>query len=99
MSSPRLPLDRPFVGTCAFCRDGILRYWTCSCCSELSVRCNVCGSLWKESLAAQTGKQASGKFPECPKCFGNLLDGHESDCREINANGLIDTIVGYYDSD
>ena len=99
MSISRIPVERPFLGTCPFCRDGILRYWTCKCCTELCILCSRCDCIWKDRLPAVTGKQPDGEFPKCLRCSGNLTDGHESNMNEINVNGLADTVVGFYDGD
>jgi len=91
--------DRPYVGACPFCGNGILRYWTCKNCSSLLVICNECDLIWKDAAAAAEHREADGTFPDCPNCPATLADGHESSDEEIAANGLDETIAGYYDGE
>lgn len=84
---------RPFIGKCAFCGDGMLRFWCID--RKLVALCDECELQWDNvrAVAEVPESSATGTFDE--SVIGT--DHHPATHDEIVAAGFDDVIAGYSD--
>ena len=62
--------ERPFIGSCSFCGDGLIRFYRCTTCDEVVALCDECELMWVdiESLAEDQNLSSDTSFPQSPSC-------------------------------
>lgn len=62
--------ERPFIGSCGFCGDGLLRFVQCETCDEVVALCDECELMWSDipGLADDANLSSDSSFPRCPHC-------------------------------
>ena len=62
--------ERPYIESCGFCGDGLLRFYRCETCDDVVVLCDECELMWIdiEGLAADQNLPSDTSFPQCPSC-------------------------------
>ena len=80
----------PYVRTCGFCEDGLLRFWISSNEKRIVALCDECELYWNDILAVYDDEftPSSGAFPALK---GEWRAGTRDDVKE---NGLDDYVRG-----
>lgn len=62
--------ERPFIESCTFCGNGLLRFHRCKTCDEIVALCDECELMWVdiEQLAEDQNLSSDTSFPQCPSC-------------------------------
>lgn len=62
--------ERPFLGNCSFCGDGLLRFLQCETCEQVVVLCDECELMWADVQAVSDDANLSSdsNYPTCPYC-------------------------------
>jgi hypothetical protein len=82
---------RPFIGECAFCGKGLLRFWLIN--EELAVLCDECELYWTDiaAVADDPNTPATGTLDTSP-----LAEPHRAaTAEEIADADFADFISGY----
>ncbi len=80
----------PYVRTCGFCENGLLRFWISSDEKRIVALCDECELYWDDILAVYDDEftPSSGAFPALK---GEWRAGTRDDVKE---NGLDDCVRG-----
>ena len=91
--------ERPYIESCAFCGDGLLRFYRCLTCDEIVALCDECELMWQdiESLSQDPNISADTSYPQCPWCgemdaeFENvtMLELEDEDLRQFSTGESI----------
>ncbi len=62
--------ERPFIDSCSFCGDGLLRFRRCATCDDIVALCDECELMWFdiEALSEDANLSSDTSFPQCPSC-------------------------------
>ena len=62
--------ESPYIVSCSFCENGLLRPTRCGSCDGTVAICDECELIWKsiESVYRDPKVKSDGAFPECPNC-------------------------------
>lgn len=62
--------ERPFIESCGFCANGLLRFLRCSTCDEIVAFCDECELMWKDvgEVSEDPNLPSDSNFPTCPAC-------------------------------
>ena len=82
---------KPFIGECAFCGQGMLRFWFVN--GKLSVLCDECELRWDDirAVAKEPKTPASGTFDEDHSGLTHRAATNE----EIRDSEFAELIAGY----
>lgn len=58
----------PYVSSCGFCGDGLLRLFRCASCDGVVTTCDECELTWVNLSKAPCGTGSDATFPKCPHC-------------------------------
>lgn len=88
----------PYVGTCRFCGNGLLRLWVNATEKKAVAVCDECELLWDDPVAA-SGKaklKASGNFSSISseKTRGKIA-WRKATAKDVAALGLEEQVKGY----
>lgn len=61
---------RPYIESCSFCGDGLLRFYRCTSCDEIVALCDECELMWQdiEGLSDDPNLSSDTSYPQCPSC-------------------------------
>ncbi len=62
--------EQPYLRSCPFCGDGLLRLYRCGRCGAVVAMCDECELIWRDlAKVRRRGKpQSDAAFPACPAC-------------------------------
>lgn len=62
--------EHPFIASCSFCGDGLLRFLQCKTCNHIVALCDECELMWSDIPAISDDANLSSDtcFPMCPYC-------------------------------
>ena len=62
--------ERPYIDSCSFCGDGLLRFLRCKNCETVVVLCDECELMWSDVKAVSEDANLSSDsgYPRCPHC-------------------------------
>ncbi|MFO0911731.1 MAG: hypothetical protein U0795_02135 [Pirellulales bacterium] len=60
----------PYLGSCHFCGQGLLRFWQCGQCGTVLAMCDECELIWRDltQVSREPATKADGVYPMCPVC-------------------------------
>lgn len=62
--------ERPYIESCGFCGDGLLRFHRCTSCDQIVALCDECELMWQDiaALSEDPALPSDTAFPQCPAC-------------------------------
>lgn len=62
--------ERPFIGSCGFCSDGLLRFLQCDTCENVVALCDECELMWSDipGVSDDANLSSDTSYPNCPSC-------------------------------
>ncbi len=80
----------PYLRSCPFCGDGLLRLCRCGCCDAVVAICDECELIWRDvARASRSAKpESDAAFPACPACDAQRVKWFRLDKAEIRDAGL-----------
>ena len=62
--------ERPYIESCGFCGNGLLRFYRCRTCDTIVALCDECELMWHDiALVSQDPNLSSDtSYPQCPSC-------------------------------
>lgn len=62
--------ERPFICSCSFCGDGLLRMLECSTCDSTVALCDECELMWADipAVSDDSNLSSDSSYPRCPSC-------------------------------
>lgn len=62
--------EQPYLRSCPFCGDGLLRLYRCGRCGTVVAMCDECELLWRDvaELSRSAKPKSDAAFPACPAC-------------------------------
>lgn len=90
------PPGEPYVQSCGFCHDGLVRLFFCCECFVVTAICDECELLWSdiEKIAADPCASTDDAFPRCPSCNATEAGWRRLTRDEILARGFGKFIAG-----
>ncbi len=88
--------ERPYITSCSFCHDGLLRFSRCSNCDEIVAVCDECELMWEniEQLSHDPNCASDSNYPQCPSCGERHARWTTPSIEEIEENGLAEYFEG-----
>lgn len=88
--------ERPYVRSCTFCGDGLLRMFQCLNCQSVSVICDECELLWSspQLAAADPPVKADGNYPACKTCSTQYAPWQVMTAQDIQQAELDSFVAG-----
>ena len=61
---------RPYIESCTFCGNGLLRFRRCTNCDEIVALCDECELMWRDidQLSHNSNLPSDTSWPQCPSC-------------------------------
>ena len=61
---------KPYIESCSFCGDGLLRFYRCEVCDDIVALCDECELMWRDiaMLSDDPNLSSDTSFPQCPSC-------------------------------
>ena len=80
----------PYLRSCPFCGDGLLRLYRCGRCDAVVAMCDECELIWRDVARASRSAElkSDAAFPACPACDAQRVKWFRLDRGEIRAAGL-----------
>ena len=90
-----LRYESPYVASCRFCEQGLLRLTRCDSCKSIVAMCDECELIWNDVAAVRehTGLEASSSFPHCATCNEDVRWTRLS-LEEVKEAGLKRFVIG-----
>ena len=62
--------EHPFIGSCSFCGDGLLRFLQCGTCEQVVALCDECELMWSDiaGVSHDANLSSDSSYPRCPHC-------------------------------
>ena len=60
----------PYIETCSFCGNGLLRFRRCQTCDSIVALCDECELMWSdiEGVFQDSNLSSDSLWPQCPSC-------------------------------
>lgn len=60
----------PYISSCEFCEQGLVRIASCHNCEDLVAICDECEAVWAspQAIADDAGAPTNAQHPDCPHC-------------------------------
>lgn len=60
----------PYIESCSFCGNGLLRFRRCLTCDDVVAVCDECELMWQDiaALSQDPNSSADSAYPQCPAC-------------------------------
>lgn len=82
--------ESPYIVSCSFCENGLLRPMRCESCRQAAAICDECELIWKSipSVYRHPEEKSDGAFPECPNCQAKIPKWTRLDSEQLAESGL-----------
>ena len=82
--------ERPYIESCSFCGDGLIRFYRCQSCDAIVALCDECELMWQdiETLSVDPNLPADTTFPCCPACGSDSTEWTQPTPAEIEEQDL-----------
>ena len=82
--------ELPYLRSCPFCGDGLLRLYRCGRCNAVVAICDECELIWRDVAAAsrRAKPKSDAAFPACPACDTKRVKWFRLNKAEIHEAGL-----------
>ncbi len=82
--------SRPYIETCTFCGNGLLRFYRCSNCDEIVAVCDECELMWCdiEGVYRDPNLSSDSSWPQCPSCGMPEAEYEKVTARELEERDL-----------
>ena len=88
--------ERPYIGSCAFCGDGLLRFQRCLNCAEIVAMCDECELMWRDipGLSEDANLSSDTSYPQCPACGARTSEYAHVTIEELEESELGEYAAG-----
>jgi len=88
--------ESPYISTCGFCEQGMLRFMRCSQCDAVCAVCDECELIWKDIAVVHEDpkSESASSFPTCPACDKASERWRKLDRDEVNRAKLHSYVAG-----
>ena len=87
--------ELPYLRSCPFCGDGLLRLYRCGRCSAVVAMCDECELIWRNvaELRRSAKPKSDAAFPACPACHARRVKWYRLSRDEIREAALEDHLA------
>ncbi len=86
----------PYVVSCNFCEQGLLRLMRCGLCEHIAAVCDECELAWEnvQQVSVDSASASSSSYPVCPSCGESTSEWSKMDMDGIRDAGLSEFVGG-----
>lgn len=87
----------PFIASCKFCEQGLIRIARCTCCDGVVAICDECEAVWSspQTVAADPESESNSQHPACPHCEKESTKWTFPSAADLEELELKDLITGH----
>ena len=82
--------EKPYISSCSFCQNGLLRFYRCGTCHAVVVLCDECELMWEDvkQVSDDPNQSSDSCYPRCPACGDPTAAWSTASSDEIEDHGL-----------
>ena len=88
--------EKPYIGECSFCGNGLLRFYRCHTCDRIVALCDECELMWEniEQVSRDPELPSDSAYPQCPACGDGQATWSIASVEDIEDAGLEKCLAG-----